>query len=300
MAEKKAKKSGPNISKLEWGMVISILGIIDIAQFVLDWIGIPFIATVGTLLNRFISFATGLAWPTYLYLRGVNFDAPKILTVSLGFLLEEIPDVDAMPFWFLDGIVMYASVEAEKKLAKIAKVAVAAGAVALAPETGGASLAAEGAVASGVGAEVGAGAEGASLAGEVAENESVPPELDDEDEEGDDDQENGDSDGGELGDNNEGAIGEENQNNRNSTPKQKTSRRQTSRESRSYSNNNSDQGAEDDASDPNSLDLRGSANNEERQKSKDALKFRSNLLDLSLSYGQRKKAKEDEENSLTE
>jgi hypothetical protein len=300
MAEKKAKKSGPNISKLEWGMVISILGIIDIAQFVLDWIGIPFIATVGTLLNRFISFATGLAWPTYLYLRGVNFDAPKILTVSLGFLLEEIPDVDAMPFWFLDGIVMYASVEAEKKLAKIAKVAVAAGAVALAPETGGASLAAEGAVASGVGAEVGAGAEGASLAGEVAENESVPPELDDEDEEGDDDQENGDSDGGELGDNNEGGSGEENQNNRNSTPKQKTSRRQTSRESRSYSNNNSDQGAEDDASDPNSLDLRGSANNEERQKSKDALKFRSNLLDLSLSYGQRKKAKEDEENSLTE
>jgi preprotein translocase subunit SecF len=55
LCKKKAKKSGPNISKLEWGMVISILGIIDIAQFVLDWIGIPFIATVGTYSSLFVA-----------------------------------------------------------------------------------------------------------------------------------------------------------------------------------------------------------------------------------------------------
>ena len=84
-------KGGPKISNTEWGMVISLLGLIDLIQFGLDWIGIPFIANVGTIANRLIDVVTGLAWTTYLYLRGVNLKSVKTVgSILLTFFLEEI------------------------------------------------------------------------------------------------------------------------------------------------------------------------------------------------------------------
>ncbi len=116
MPNAKKKGSGSKISNTEWGMVISALFIIDGIQFSLDWVGIPWIATVGMIANRFISFVTSLAWPTYLYLRGVSLSAPRAMSIIVAFFFEEIPDVDALPFWGLDGIVMCASVKAEEKI----------------------------------------------------------------------------------------------------------------------------------------------------------------------------------------
>ncbi len=114
--EKKKKEDGSKISDTEWGMVISFLFIVDGIQLGLNFIGIPFIATLGLLVNRFISFAMALAWPTYLYLRGVNLGGAKMISVVVTFFVESIPNIDSLPMWGLEGIYMMALVKAEEKI----------------------------------------------------------------------------------------------------------------------------------------------------------------------------------------
>lgn len=187
MADKNKKKGESKISNTEWGIVIGILVIIDLIQ-----IGLNLAFQIGVVLNRFIDIPVGMAWTTYLYLRGVDLNTTRILSIGLTFFLEEIPDLDSLPFWSADGIVMYLSVKAEKELKAVAGVAVTTAAIALAPETGGASLAAEGAVAGAVeGGAVASGAgglaEGAAASGrasgslargsKVAEEGAEPPRL---------------------------------------------------------------------------------------------------------------------------
>ena len=283
----KKKKGGPEISNTEWGMAISALAIIDVVQFGLDWIGIPFVLNAGTVLNRFIDIGTGLAWTTYLKLRGINLDAPKIMGLIITFFLEEIPDIDALPLWTADGVFMYISVKAEKELEKVAEVGVAVAAVALAPETGGASLAAEGAIEGGVAAgEAGAAAEGAAGVAESGEavaeaggSEAAEGGEKTAAQEGAEDQEEGgeEKSAGETEKEQKEKEGEE-------TPEEKNKKEEVERGKKKS-------GARSGLNPSNS---RGGPD-ETRESEKKSARTRSNLLDLSLSYGERKKQKEEED-----
>ena len=77
---KENKGSGSKISNTEWGMAIAILLLIDLAQIGLDFVGI------GIIANTFIDILVGMAWPTYLYLRGVNLKSVKMFGNIINFL----------------------------------------------------------------------------------------------------------------------------------------------------------------------------------------------------------------------
>jgi hypothetical protein len=159
------KNKKPKISNLEWGIAIGILFVVDLIQ-----LGLDFLFEVGVIINRFIDIWIGMSWSLYLKLRGINMNAPKIFSIILTFFLEEIPDVDALPLWTADGIIMYMAEKAEEKLGEgkageLGNVALGIAAIAAAPETGGASLAAAGAAETAAVSEAATSAEGAMSRG---------------------------------------------------------------------------------------------------------------------------------------
>lgn len=320
---KKATES--KISNTEWGMVIGILGIIDGIQFALDWVGLPFVATVGTVLNRFIDFAVGLAWPTYLWLRGVNLKSVKTFgSIALTFFLEEIPDVDALPLWVADGAFVMATVKAEETIKEKTGVD-AEKAAALA---GGAPAETESAKAGpneGDGAANGEGeTENASESGgtsdeneEAASQETEGGEKNEGETERDEEEGGGKLEGltqvpgkpcttedGEPGvyqadPKNPGALicVPTNEGKKKGGDKKKPPIRE---EGFGFGGGQKRaEGAQGIGSDP--LNLRGGAD-ENREKEKESARFHSNLLDLSLSYGERKRRREagEDETSLSE
>ena len=106
-------QQGSKISNTEWGLVIGALVIVDIAQFVLDMF------VVGLIANRLIDFGVGMTLPFYLKIRGVKLDSKKIGGMIGSFLLEQIPGLDALPLWSLDGIMNMILDKADKKLPKL-------------------------------------------------------------------------------------------------------------------------------------------------------------------------------------
>lgn len=106
-------QQGSKISNTEWGLVIGVLVVIDIVQFILD------LYIIGILANRIIDFGVGMALPFYLKIRGVKLDSKKIGGMILAFLLEQIPGLDALPLWSLDGVMNMMLDKADKKLPKL-------------------------------------------------------------------------------------------------------------------------------------------------------------------------------------
>jgi len=101
------------VSTFEWGIVIGLLIVIDIAQIILDGFAI------GVVVNRFIDFVVGLAFPFYLQIRGEKMSDPKRLLAWLAtFGLEFIPVVDAFPLWSLDGVYNFMLARARNKAAE--------------------------------------------------------------------------------------------------------------------------------------------------------------------------------------
>jgi signal transduction histidine kinase len=93
--------------------VIGLLIVIDIAQIILDGFAI------GVVVNRFIDFVVGLAFPFYLQIRGEKMSDPKRLLAWLAtFGLEFIPVVDAFPLWSLDGVYNFMLARARNKAAE--------------------------------------------------------------------------------------------------------------------------------------------------------------------------------------
>jgi len=101
------------IGKFEWGIVIGLLIVTDIAQIILDGFAI------GVVVNRIIDFVVGLALPFYLQIRGEKMSDPKRFLAWLAtFGLEEVPVVDAFPLWFGDGIYNFILARARNKAAE--------------------------------------------------------------------------------------------------------------------------------------------------------------------------------------
>lgn len=158
-------ESGSKISNTEWGIVIGALFLIDAVE-----IGIDFLFGIGLFTNPFIDILVGMAWPTYLHLRGVNIKSAKMAaSFILSFIFQVVPAIDGI--WGIEGLYVFFAVKAERLVKRAAEVAAAAAAVAAAPETGGASLAAEGAIEGGLaaGEAGGAAAEAATGAAEGGE-----------------------------------------------------------------------------------------------------------------------------------
>ncbi|MES2087930.1 MAG: hypothetical protein V4467_02965 [Patescibacteria group bacterium] len=325
MAEKEPEKISQKdkISGTEWGMVLGVLLIVDLVQFALDWIGIPFIGNLGTVLNRFIDIGVALGWSTYLYLRGITMETKKIGSIILTFFFEEIPSIDAFPFWTADGAFIYFSVKAEKQVQAVAAVGVAVAAVALAPETGGASLAAEGVVAADVAAEGGAvaeeAAEGVTGVAETVHGaeeglemsdayaDEMGQESDARDNQTEPETEHLEEDSG-TGDENHDLSDEENdemgrqsdeQSKENKTPEEeeetsKKKKRESEKGSRESLLGGGQTGKPGEiGGNRNNLDLRGSAAYGERRKKERELGALQNVTDLTMSYKQRKEGRKD-------
>ncbi|KKT45276.1 MAG: hypothetical protein UW34_C0001G0035 [Parcubacteria group bacterium GW2011_GWA2_44_15] len=308
MVDKKEdnKVGGSNISNTEWGMVISLLFVIDGIQFALNWIGIPFIATLGTIANRFISFVTGLAWLTYLNLRGVSLMGLKLTSSILTFLFEEIPSIDALPLWGINGLYVMGLVKAEKEIKKAMRVGVAVAAVALAPETGGASLAAGGAVEGGIAAtEASAAGEGTTA---VAKSATESAEALAEEEEVESEVESQKATGGDNEDReqNEETLqqkkkreGEENAREMKKKEDEEAKNKDRKRKKSGWGGGGSFFGGSRDGRDggngPDPLNLRGGTADKERIKKSKELAAMQNVIDLTMSYGERKKKREEDE-----
>ncbi|MES2213826.1 MAG: hypothetical protein V4465_00320 [Patescibacteria group bacterium] len=88
---------GSKISNAEWGLLVGALATIDLAQVVLD------VFAIGLVANRIIDLTVVMALPLYLTFRGFKLDTETMLLIGGSFLAEEIPVVDAAPFWSLVG-----------------------------------------------------------------------------------------------------------------------------------------------------------------------------------------------------
>ena len=88
---------GSKMSNIEWWLLIGALAMTDVVQLVLDAV------TIGLAANRIIDLSVVMSLPLYLTLRGFKLDAKVLLLIGGSFLAEEIPIVDAAPFWTFDG-----------------------------------------------------------------------------------------------------------------------------------------------------------------------------------------------------
>lgn len=102
------------VSNTEWGLLIGAAGMVDLFQLVLDVLG-----QIGVLANRFIDIAMGMALPFYLHMRGVKLDSKKVASMAVSFLLEEVPEVDALPLWCADVIAIMFWDKADQALEKV-------------------------------------------------------------------------------------------------------------------------------------------------------------------------------------
>ncbi len=152
-------ESGSKISNTEWGMAIGALLLIDAVE-----VGLDLLFDIGAVTNPFIDLLVNMAWPTYLYLRGVNLKSAKMLfTLILGAFFQEIPDFDG--FWAIEGVIVMGITKAEAIIKKETGVDVEK--MAAAAEGGEAGAAGEAGEAA---AEAGAGAaEEGGISDEAAE-----------------------------------------------------------------------------------------------------------------------------------
>ena len=93
------------VSTFEWGIVIGLLIVTDIAQIILDFFAI------GVVVNRIIDVIVALGLVFYLLIRGELSDpgtrTRTIAIIAASFAAEEVPVLDAAPFWSGDGIYLW-------------------------------------------------------------------------------------------------------------------------------------------------------------------------------------------------
>ena len=89
------------ISFAEKGIMYTLTVGCDILQFVLDT---PMAAEIGIGANRIISIVMGAILAIYFILRGRGKGIGTKTAVMLAgaFIVEEIPLVDMLPFWWMD------------------------------------------------------------------------------------------------------------------------------------------------------------------------------------------------------
>lgn len=100
----KIKRTTPSkVNSGEWILVVLALVTVDVIQIILD-----FMFTSGIIINRFIDILVGLSLALYLYSRGQLADKETslriIMVLVVSFGVEQVPILDAAPFWTGDGL----------------------------------------------------------------------------------------------------------------------------------------------------------------------------------------------------
>lgn len=93
--EPQPQRPKSQISKFEWNLLLGFFAFVDVAQILIDAL------LLGELLNR-LDFIIGFFLGGYLWFRGYKFDTSDFLWLGGSLIAEEIPFVDAAPFWTLD------------------------------------------------------------------------------------------------------------------------------------------------------------------------------------------------------
>ena len=101
----------PIVSSVEWWLVIAALALIDAIQILLDFLAI------GLVFNRFLDLFVGPAFGLYLVLRN-QIDGKMFFGLVVTFIGEEIPGLDVLPFWCLDGYYSMKRARAREQLQK--------------------------------------------------------------------------------------------------------------------------------------------------------------------------------------
>ena len=305
-------ESGSKISNTEWGMAIGALLLIDAVE-----IGLDLLFDIGLFVNPFIDLLVNMAWPTYLYLRGVNLKSAKMLfTLILGAVFQEIPDIDGL--WAIEGIIVMSITKAEALIKKEAGVDVEKLAAPKAGGTGaaGGETAAAGeagaAAAEGAAGNAEGGAEGAAEEGGVSDEyaDSMGQESDASGQEQESDNPYGDESEEEKGNRMAGEEGDggheisdedaeeenkknESQSGENKDDKDKDKKKKKPQEKQGGRNSLFGGVGRGGGGSPDSRNKNRYRTPEEKAED-ERLSFHSNLLDLSDPYAARKKKEGDE------
>ncbi len=112
----------------EWIMVTLALAFVDGAQIILDFVA------VGVAINRFVDIVIAVTFALYLFFRGELADPDTRLRIIailiISFAAEEVPILDAAPFWTGDALYFWhlankrtaaaqTQTEAQKKVTKV-------------------------------------------------------------------------------------------------------------------------------------------------------------------------------------
>ena len=85
------------ISSIEWWLVVGVLWFVDGIQILLDFL------LIGFIFNRIVDIVVAFALGFYLLLRG-QMDWKGFLALVVVIFGEEVPGIDALPFWGGDGL----------------------------------------------------------------------------------------------------------------------------------------------------------------------------------------------------
>ncbi len=84
------------MSDFEWWMLLGLTAFTDVAQIILDAF------EIGIAANRYIDIIYAMCVPFYLAMRGVEMDMKTLGIFVVSFIAEEVPLLDAAPFWTYD------------------------------------------------------------------------------------------------------------------------------------------------------------------------------------------------------
>lgn len=96
------KLTPSKVSTVEWIIIVTALGIIDLSQLIID------LFAIGIAVNRLLDIVVGGLLIVYLWIRGELKDPQTrnriVFAFCAAFVTEEIPLLDAAPAWILDGL----------------------------------------------------------------------------------------------------------------------------------------------------------------------------------------------------
>lgn len=97
------------MGSLRWLILLSIAIIVDVFQFVLNWLLLTLVgAAIPLIVNRVIDIIFALLLLFYLKWRKVDLNFKAWISICSAFIAEMIPIVDSFPLWSLDVVYLWA------------------------------------------------------------------------------------------------------------------------------------------------------------------------------------------------
>src|SRR3989344_6579273 len=108
-------KETVGISLFEWGLLIAVVGVIDLIQLLIELLDLTGVgALVAVVVTGLIDICVGFGLFMYCLIRGISLTPARVTALLGGFLLELLPVIGGAPLWSLDVIYLAISVRAEE------------------------------------------------------------------------------------------------------------------------------------------------------------------------------------------